>query len=90
MKRRRDRHGSKNRSPIGEHNVIDDITGLKHRASEMRKLGGEQQGLITHFSNWNPPHPQLKIRSKADKRNVKDARPRQDPVFVTDTTKDDL
>ena len=75
----------------GDHNVIDDITGFKHKASEMRMLQGEQKGLLTHHSNWNPQHPQLKIRPRADKQSVKNVRLRQPDNFITTAiTPDDL
>lgn len=81
----------RNRYKRGEHNVIDDITGFKHKSGEMRKLSGEQKGLLTHHLNWNPAHPQLKIRPRVDNQNVKDVRLRQDENFITTAvTQDDL
>jgi len=82
---------SKNRYKSGDNNVIDDITGFKHKASEMRVLSGEQKGLLTHKSNWNPAHPQLHIKPKPDNQNVKTVRLRQDENFITTAvTQDDL
>lgn len=72
-----------NRYRRGDHNVIDDITGFKHKSSQMRKLSGEQKGLLTHHLNWNPAHPQLKIRSRTDNQNVRDVRLRQEDNFIT-------
>lgn len=75
---------------LGDHNVISDISGFKHKSSEMRKLSGEQRGLLVHKSEWNPPHPQLKIRGREDKQNVEDPRPRTVDQFPTPPTQDDL
>jgi hypothetical protein len=57
-----------------DNKVICDITGFEYHASDMRKLSGTQKGLLVHADEWNPPHPQLKLRGKADRRNVKIAR----------------
>lgn len=82
---------SKNRYKSGDNNVIDDITGFKHKASDMMKLSGEQKGLLTHKSNWNPAHPQLNIRPKPDKQTVRNVRLRQEENFIsTAVTQDDL
>jgi hypothetical protein len=85
MKRR-----SANRLKIGDNNVIDDITGQKHKASEMRKLSGTQRGLLTHWKNWNPAHPQLKIRAREDKQNVNKVRLRGEDRFPTPPNPEDL
>lgn len=82
---------SKNRYKSGDNNVIDDITGFKYKASDMRKLSGEQKGLLTHKSNWNPAHPQLYIKPKPDNQTVRDVRLRQEENFITTAvTQDDL
>lgn len=81
----------KNRYIEGDNNVIDDITGFKHKASEMRKLQGEQKGLITHYTNWNPANPQLIIKTKAEDQTVRTVRLRQSENFITTpVTSDDL
>lgn len=81
----------RNRYKRGEHNVIDDITGFKHKSGQMRKLSGEQAGLLTHNLDWNPAHPQLKIRPRADKQTVQNVRLRQTENFITTPiTQDDL
>jgi len=81
----------KNRYVPGDNNVIDDITGFKHKASEMRMLSGEQKGLLTHKSNWNPAHPQLHIRPRAEDQTVRNVRLRQTDNFITTAvTQDDL
>lgn len=81
----------RNRHKRGDHNVIDDITGFKHKASRMRKLSGDQKGLLTHESNWNPAHPQLKIKAHQDNQQVRNVRVRQPDNFITTAiTADDL
>jgi len=56
----------------------------------MMKLSGEQAGLLVHFSEWNPAHPQLKIRARKDDQNVKNVRLRPDDKFPDQITQDDL
>ena len=79
-----------NRLVLGDSNVIDDITGFKHKRSEMRKLSGSQRGLLTHKRNWNPAHPQLTIRGREDRQTVEDTRVRQPDEFPAPPTQDDL
>lgn len=81
----------RNRYKRGEHNVIDDITGFKYKSGQMQKLSGEQAGLLTRSLDWNPAHPQLKIRPRADKQNVQNVRLRQTEQFITTPiTQEDL
>ena len=75
---------------LGDHWAISDISGFKFPASEMKKLTGEQAGLLVHFSEWNPEHPQLKIRAREDKQNVKNVRLRPTDEFPDQITQDDL
>ncbi len=79
-----------NRLKLGDSNVIDDITGFKHKRSEMRKLSGTQRGLLTHKRNWNPAHPQLNIRGREDRQTVEDTRVRQPDEFPAPPTQGDL
>ena len=80
-----------NRYKKGQHNIIDDITGFKIKSGDARKLQGEQKGLLTHYSNWNPVQPQLHIKARGDKQQVKNVRDRQDDNFVTvAVSRDDL
>ena len=75
----------------GEHNMIDDLTGFKHKSSEMRELQGEQKGLFTHKDNWEPENPQLHVKARTDKQSVSNSRPRQETNFITTKiTADDL
>jgi hypothetical protein len=84
------RKSRRNNLKLGDSNAIDDITGFKHKRSEMRKLSGEQKGLLTHKRNWNPPHPQLKIKGRTDKIAVEDTRVRPADDFSDPPTQDDL
>ena len=84
------KRGNSNNLRLGEHNVISDISGFKHKSSEMRKLSGEQRGLLVHKSEWNPAHPQLNIRGREDKQNVVDPRTRTTDEFPEPPTQEDL
>lgn len=75
---------------LGDHWVISDISGFKFPASEMRKLTGEQAGLLVHISEWNPAHPQLKIKAREDDQSVTNVRLRPDDQFPAQITQDDL
>ena len=75
---------------LGDHWVISDISGFKFPASEMRKLTGEQAGLLVHISEWNPAHPQLKIKAREDDQSVTNVRLRPDDQFPVQITQDDL
>ncbi len=84
------RKNRRNNLKLGDSNCIDDITGFKHKRSEMKKLSGEQKGLLTHKRNWNPAHPQLKIRARTDKIAVEDTRVRPTDDFSDPPSQDDL
>lgn len=75
---------------LGDHWVISDISGFKFPASEMKKLTGEQAGLLCHVSEWNPAHPQLKIKAHKDDQSVKNVRLRTTDEFPPTPTQDDL
>lgn len=75
---------------LGDHWVISDISGFKFPASEMKKLTGEQAGLLVHISEWNPAHPQLKIRARQDDQSVTNVRLRPVDQFPDQITQDDL
>ena len=75
---------------LGDHWVISDISGFKFPASEMKKLSGEQKGMLCHASEWNPPHPQLKIRARPDNQAVSNVRLRVADQFPAQITQDDL
>ena len=80
----------RNKFTLGDHWAISDISGFKFPASEMRKLTGEQEGLLCHVSEWNPAHPQLKIKARKDDQQVGNVRLRQPDEFPPATTQDDL
>ena len=86
MRRRRGR----NRLKLGQHNVISDISGFKFKSGEMRKLGGDQKGLLVHKSEWNPSHPQLNIRGRSDDQSVRDPRVRPEDQFPNNPSPGDL
>ena len=81
---------SGNRLDLGDHNAISDISGFKHKASEMRRMEGVDKGLLVHYSEWNPEQPQLHIIPRQDDMSIVDARPRQTDVFVDDASGDYL
>ena len=74
----------------GDHWVISDISGFKYPSSEMKKLTGEQAGLLVHISEWNPAQPQLKIRAREDDQSVTNVRLRPTDSFPAQITQDDL
>jgi len=78
--------GRNNQAISGEHNVIDDISGFKFKSSDMRKLSGDQKGLITSVDDWNPPQPQLHIRPRKEDVSVRNARVRSPDVFEADAS----
>lgn len=78
------------RISVGDHWAISDISGFKFPASEMKVLTGEQAGLLVHTSEWNPAHPQLKIRSREDDQSVGNVRLRPTDSFPAQITQDDL
>ena len=80
----------KGRLILGDHWAISDISGFKFPASEMKKLTGEQAGLLVHQSEWNPAQPQLKIKSKEDDQSVQTVRLRTADLFPAQITQDDL
>ena len=80
----------KGKLKLGDHWAISDISGFKFPASEMMRLTGEQAGLLVHFTEWNPAHPQLKIRARKDDQNVKNVRLRPGDEFPDQITQDDL
>ncbi len=80
----------KGKLKLGDHWVISDISGFKFPASEMKKLTGEQAGLLVHKSEWNPAHPQLKIKGREDDQSVTNVRLRPIDDFSAPPTQDDL
>ena len=84
------RKSRRNTLRLGDSNAIDDITGFKHKRSDLVELSGTQKGLLTHKRNWNPAHPQLVIKGREDRISVEDTRIRTPDDFPAATTQDDL
>ena len=84
------RKSRRNTLRLGDSNAIDDISGFKHKRSQMKTLGGTQRGLLTLASDYNAPHPQLEIRSREENTTVEDSRIRTTDSFPTPPTQDDL
>lgn len=84
------KHRKSNTLRLGDHNVISDISGFKHKASEMVILTGSQEGLLVHKTEWNPAHPQLYIESRAEDQSVENVRTRPEDKFETPPTADEL
>ncbi len=70
--------GGRNRYIPGDYNVIDEISGQKHKRSDCRL---NWKGQLVHHTNWEPKHPQLTIRGRKEKIAVEDPRTQGDPVF---------
>lgn len=64
---------------IGDHRVIDDITGFKIWASESRK---QWNGSVTDEKNYSPRHQQDLIRARRESPGVLNARPEPPDSFV--------
>jgi len=69
--------------------AICDYCGFKYRKSQTRK---NSDGFIVCAKDWEPPHPQERVRIVKDNGTVRDARPRQTDVELSpgDVTADDL
>ena len=70
---------------LGDHYVIDDVTGQKVPASETRK---QWNGAVVSRENFEPRHPQDFVKGRPERYRVRDPRPRPLDVFVgpLDTT----
>lgn len=82
----------RNRKPLrlGIYKMVSDISGREFPSNEMRELQGDQKGLWCHKSEWNPEHPQLKIRTVRDIQNVPIARPEPPENFPPPPLPEDL
>jgi len=72
---------------LGEHNVIDDISGRKIRSD---KVMITWEGFVTSKEDYDPKHPQLELRSRRDDQSVRVVRDRPTDVFVTSVNPDSL
>lgn len=70
----------------GDWNVIDDLTGLKLKASQTRK---RWDNAIVRADLWEERHPQDFLRGRKEKIGAPWARPEQDDNFGQ-TGADDL
>ena len=67
----------------GDNYLLDDISGLKIRASRARMIPGGQTGkLMVSPSRWEPQQPQDFVQGVRDEQVVAIARPRQQNQFV--------
>ena len=82
---RRGKDGFRTRLVSGDWNVIDDITGLQHKASELTR---QWDGLMV--ANPEERHPQDFLRAKPDKIRVPWTRPDANQYRSTAVTADDL
>lgn len=57
-----------------EYNFISDISGFKFKSHRMRIMIGELGTLVVDQGEWNPQHPQLYLKPRADRQNVPNAR----------------
>ena len=63
----------------GDNWIICDLSGRKVLMSKSRKTW---DGLRVHPDYWSPRHPQLDVRSRADKQQVVDGRGRPADIFI--------
>lgn len=63
----------------GDHWVICDVCGFKHRASQTRM---RWDNLRVCNKDWEPRHPQEFVRGKPDRISVANPRPRPQDRFV--------
>ena len=72
----------------GDHNVICDVCGFQYKRSETRM---RWDGLLVCSKDWEPRHPQERVRGIKERVGVDIARPDPTPTYiVTPITQDDL
>lgn len=73
----------------GDHYSLCDLCGFRFMASELRE---NSDGLMVCRDDYEPEHPQEKIRVKRERITVKDPRPEPAPRFLEpgDVTPEDL
>ena len=64
----------------GDYNVICDVCGFKIKRSKALK---RWDGAIVCKDDWEPRHPQDKIKAIKEKQTVKDARPEPEYRFLS-------
>lgn len=63
----------------GAWNVIDDVTGFKHKSTDLRL---RWDGLYVSKENWETRHPQELLRARQDNMSVPFTRPRTADHFT--------
>jgi len=73
----------------GDPNAICDECGFKFKLSQLRK---RWDGAMVCSEDWEPRHPQDRLRAGRASRPVRNARPEGDDAFLEpgDVTRDDL
>lgn len=73
----------------GDHWAICDSCGMRFYGSQLRK---DWRGFMVCKDDYEPRHPQDKVRATADKITVSDARPQVADIFLDpgDITPEDL
>lgn len=73
----------------GDHNAICDLCGGKYKFSELRK---NSDGLYVCHKDYEPEHPQERVRGRADRQRVAVSRPEGSDRFLgtNEVTVDDL
>lgn len=73
----------------GDHNGICDLCGGKFKFSQLRK---NSNGLYVCRKDYEPEHPQERVRGRADRQRVAVSRPEAADRFVgtNEVTVDDL
>lgn len=74
---------------LGDSKAVCDRCGFDKYHSQLRK---EWTGAMTCSQCWDPRHPQDSLQARAERNNVKDARPAPAPRYlaVGEITADDL
>jgi len=65
---------------LGDHNSICDVCGFKYKGSQLRK---RWDGAMCCSDDWEARHPRDNPRIKPEKNNIKDARPEQEPRYLS-------
>lgn len=72
----------------GDHWVICDVCGFRVRSSATRMRWDRMR---VCRQDWETRHPQEKVKAKADRQRVPNARPDSEPQFLdADVDRDDL
>jgi hypothetical protein len=74
---------------LGDSKSVCDVCGFDMHHSQLRK---RWDGAMVCAQDWEPRHPQDSLQARAERNNVKDARPAPAPRYlaVGEITADDL